>query len=123
MLKAIVKLILRETPPSHSLRLHRFAPAMYYHLNVGVSTAKPNTHVLRILGPERLGFFEQGTPLDDVVRIIAGLALNAGVSTTELDNLVWLFGAKGYGAICASEPACGVCMLSARSRLPIARST
>jgi hypothetical protein len=95
----------------YKLRQLGFALAMEYLRNVGVSTAKPDTHVLRILGPERLSFFEHGASLDDVVRILARLAREAAITTSELDNLVWMFGAKGYGAICSAAPRCERCTL------------
>jgi endonuclease III len=91
-----------------------FTLATEYLRNVGISTAKPDLHVQRILGPERLGVFPDGTSLEGMVQILATMAGDAGVSTSELDTLVWLFGAKGYGEICTASPACDRCMLAVR---------
>ena len=109
---------LADTRSTYKLRQVGMALALEYLRNVGISTAKPDTHVLRILGPERLGYFEAGAPLEVVVRIVDALARDADVSTTELDNLVWLFGAKGYGAICTAAPECDGCELAVRCREP-----
>src|SRR5690606_16427535 len=99
-----------------------FTLATEYLRNVGVSTAKPDLHVQRILGPERLGVFPASTTLDGMVRILAAMADDAGVSTSELDTLVWLFGAKGYGAICTAKPMCGRCVLRSRCRLGLVQA-
>ncbi len=90
--------------------------AMEYLRNVGISSSKPDTHVLRILGAERLGYLEAGPVPEDAIRVVHALSLDAGVSATELDTLIWLFGAQGYGEICTSSPQCDVCTLRAKCR-------
>lgn len=100
-----------------------FTLATEYLRNVGISTAKPDLHVQRILGPERLGVFPAGTSLASMVQILAAMAQDAGVSTSELDTLVWLFGAKGYGEICTASPACDRCMLAVRCGRGLAQAS
>ena len=33
------------------------------------------------------------------------------VKVVYLDNIKWMFGAKGYGGICKAEPECNGCLL------------
>jgi hypothetical protein len=65
--------------------------ALEYLRNVGIRAAKPDVHVLRILGGERLAYF-LGKPAErEAVQLVADLATQIGCNETYLDNLLWLF--------------------------------
>ena len=94
------------------------ALALEYLRNVGVRAAKPDVHVLRILGGERLAYFP-ALPMEwEAVQLVANLAAEAGCSATYLDNLLWLFCAVGYGNICGARPRCNVCAFRDGCRYP-----
>lgn len=84
--------------------------AMEYLKNVGISGMKPDTHLLRICGPERLDIIPSINAQKQLI-IFEEFSNAARVSTTYLDNLFWIFGAKDYGKICSAEPKCDNCKL------------
>jgi hypothetical protein len=100
---------LSELGSPYKLRYVGYTLAMEYLRNVGVRAAKPDVHVCRILGGERLAFLA-GVPTEqDVVQLVATLADEAACNPTYLDNLLWLFCALDYGNICGAKPKCTIC--------------
>jgi hypothetical protein len=95
-----------------------FALAMEYLRNVGIRAAKPDRHIMRVLGPERLGYFTHSPSEKAAVQLVASLAASAGCNPTYLDNLLWLFCAKGYGQICGAVPRCEFCAFRQNCRYP-----
>ena len=94
------------------------ALALEYLRNVGIRAAKPDVHVLRILGGERLAYFP-GRPTErDAVQLVADLASQIGCNETYLDNLLWLFCADGYGNVCGANPRCNICEFRDTCRYP-----
>lgn len=85
--------------------------AMEYLKSVGINTMKPDTHIVRICGPERLDIIPAANP-ETQLNEFKKFAKAIDVSPTYLDNIFWIFGAKGYGDICAAEPKCNLCELS-----------
>lgn len=94
--------------------------------NLGIPSLKLDTHIKRIGGTWRLGFLptinDESTA--DTKRVIqAQTDFNAfseninieGVpglaKVVYLDNLIWMFGAEGYGEICKANPECNECLL------------
>jgi hypothetical protein len=95
-----------------------FTLAMEYLRNVGVHASKPDVHVQRILSSERLGLM-QGTPTPEkAYDLMETLAADAGVNSTYLDNLLWIFCARDYGNICGATPNCAICRLSELCNYP-----
>jgi hypothetical protein len=107
----VAKALSAPTSPT-KLRELGFTLAMEYLRNVGVSAVKPDLHLKRILGPARLGLWD-GRREEELVPRFEELAREAGVTAVELDNLVWLFGARGYGELCGAAPRCEECTLAA----------
>jgi endonuclease III len=92
--------------------------ALEYLKNVGIPAIKPDRHVHRILGAERLGYFS-GKPTDHhVAQVAAKLAAEANCNATYFDNLLWLFCAQGYGEVCGAKPKCDICELKSRCQAP-----
>ncbi len=101
-------------------RLHQVGVplALEYLKNVGIPAIKPDRHVHRILGAERLGYFS-GKPTDQhVAQVAAKLAAEANCNATYLDNVLWLFCAEGYGEVCGAKPKCNICELKSRCQAP-----
>ena len=83
-----------------------------YLRNVGYDIPKPDRHVRRILGSERLGCSEHKiVPEFDVFDIIAELAEELGKPVAEVDYILWSYCAKGYGEICTAKPKCEQCVV------------
>lgn len=95
----------------YKLKYVGYALAWEYLRNIGIDGAKPDTHMKRILGTDRLGY--SNSPIasdDDVYRAVSRIsASNDGALHTEIDLLLWNFCASGYGEICTAEPNCHLC--------------
>lgn len=82
-----------------------------YLRNVGYDIAKPDTHVRRILGSDRLGCSER-EPADalEAMEIVKQIALLCDRSAAEVDYILWSYCADGYGEICTAQiPKCAEC--------------
>jgi hypothetical protein len=101
---------LSDAKSHYKLKQLGMALTMEYLKNVGLSGMKPDTHLLRICGPERLDIIQE-TNSKEQLQSFERFSKQAGVSTTYLDNLIWIFGANEYGEICSSSPKCHKCVL------------
>lgn len=103
-LEDVVKLL---SDPKSPYKIKQMGPplTMEYLKNVGIIGIKPDVHLLRICGPERLGIFKSQN-LNEVIKSFKELSKETNLSMTYLDNLFWIFGAKDYGKICSSTPKC-----------------
>ena len=87
------------------------ALALEYIKSVGIRGMKPDVHIKRICGSERLDIIP---PKDTQKQLDAfkNFAESVNVSETYLDNLIWIFGADGFGEICTENPKCNQCKLT-----------
>lgn len=95
----------------YKLKQMGYTLALEYLRNVGVKAIKPDLHIRRIIGDERLNFYS-GYPSEiETVKIMGMIAEESGVNLTYLDNLMWLYCAVDYANICGSDPKCNLCEL------------
>lgn len=95
------------------------ALAFEYFKNVGIPCVKPDVHLCRILGRERLGYSGNLTDAEAAARLACTLAKDAQCNPIYLDNLLWIFCADGYGAVCRKQrPKCTICELRNACRYP-----
>lgn len=95
-----------------------FTLAMEYLRNVGIRAGKPDVHVRRVLGGERLAFIEGEPSEHQAVEMIGRLASEANCNPTYLDNLLWLFCAQDYGNVCKAQPRCEICSFREKCKWP-----
>jgi len=93
-----------------------FPLAMEYLRNVGIDTVKPDLHVCRMIGPERLALCDEVPSPEQAHAALIAWAENSEHSAMYIDNLLWLFAAKDYAAICAAKPNCEICLVSRCNR-------
>lgn len=86
------------------------ALALEYLKNVGIRGMKPDVHIERICGPGRLDIIPSKNT-DQQLEEFKKFAEIVHTNETYLDNLFWIFGAKGYGEICTNVPKCHKCEL------------
>ena len=84
-----------------------------YLKNVGYEVGKPDRHIRRILGSNRLGFSSHETaPEWEALNIIKELGDKTQKSPAEVDYILWMYCAKGFGAVCtAQNPNCTFCIV------------
>jgi len=105
--------IARELGKGRKYKLKQigYTLALEYLRNVGIPAVKPDLHIRRIIGDERLNFCKGYPSENEAVKTLETIAKEAGVHLTYLDNLMWLFCAVDYANICGSEPKCHLCEL------------
>ena len=94
----------------YKLRMLGEALVWEYLRNVGIDGAKPDTHLRRFLGADRMGVGAASpASVNDVIMQVNMLADETGLAKIEIDNLIWSFCADGYGEICTFKPQCRDC--------------
>jgi hypothetical protein len=96
----------------HKLIQIGFPLAMEYLRNVGINTIKPDIHICRMIGPERLGLCDTVPTPEEAHAALMAWSDNSDHSAVYIDNLLWLFAAKDYAAICGAKPRCQICLVS-----------
>lgn len=94
----------------YKLKQVGFPLAMEYLRNVGIDTIKPDVHICRILGNDRLGLSHNNEAKEEeAVEIIKKISDDSGLSLSEIDYILWQFCADGYAEICTKKPKCRLC--------------
>ena len=107
---------LSDASGPYKLKQVGYALALEYLRNVGIDAVKPDTHIMRILGRDRLGFSE-GTPTQqEAVDIMENISQETGHSKAYLDALFWTLCATNAAAICQESPKCQICQLNRHCR-------
>lgn len=109
--KDIVRMI---SSSGSKYKIKQFGPALSweYLRNIGVDGAKPDIHMKRILGRNRLGVSRADNASDDeVIDTIAGLSKDTGLWMAQIDYLFWAYCATDKGEICTANPACSRCVI------------
>lgn len=95
-------------------KLNQMGPALIweYLRNVGIDGAKPDVHMKRILGCNRLGISQYDNATDEeVLETCKQLSKETGLWMAEIDYLFWAFCATDKGEICTASPKCNNCVL------------
>ena len=96
----------------YKLRMLGLPLAMEYLRNVGINTIKPDVHVCRILGRDRLRYSEHEIAgEEEAAEIVQKIALETGYDESRIDAILWLFCSDNNGMICTKEPHCEQCKL------------
>ena len=107
--ETIVEKLSRGASP-YKLKMLGEALVWEYLRNVGIDGAKPDTHLRRFLGADRMGTGDHSpATISEVNEQVAKLSEQTGMSKIEVDNLIWSFCADGFGEICTATPHCSDC--------------
>lgn len=105
----IVK-ILTNYKSKYKLRNMGEALCWEYLRNVGIDGAKPDVHLRRFLGSERMGTGNHETAtVSEVIDTVRKLSKESGLSMAAIDNIIWSFCSEQYGEICGASPKCREC--------------
>lgn len=108
-------LIEKLSSPDSPLKMNQMGEALNaeYLRNIGYDIAKPDRHIRRILGSNILGYSEHETvPIYDAMDIIHAIAKHLGKHCAEIDYILWMYCANGYGEICTiRNPKCDICVI------------
>ena len=105
----IVEKMSQKSSP-YKLKMLGEALVWEYLKKVGIDGAKPDTHLRRFLGADRMGVCDNSlATIHDVNKQIDQIARETGLPKAEIDYLIWNFCAEGYGAVCTAMPHCSIC--------------
>lgn len=106
-------LVKQLADPSSKDKLVQMGEALTaeYLKNVGYSLAKPDRHICRILGCTALCCSDREiVPAYDAMEFITEIAKETGKSAAEVDYILWMYCADGFGEICTKQnPKCERC--------------
>ena len=101
---------LSESGSQYKMAMLGEALAWEYVRNVGIDGAKPDAHIRRFLGSERMGASEkEEATVEEALQQIDRLSEETGLFKATIDALIWNFCADGYGEICTKTPHCERC--------------
>ena len=93
------------------------ALAWEYLRNVGIDASKPDTHLKRFFGSERMGISNNIEATDDeVISAVSSIAEEGSYSKFEIDYLIWAYCASGKGEVCTASPNCSKCVIRSYCR-------
>ena len=105
----IVKMISRNASP-YKMKMIGPALAWEYIRNIGIDGAKPDTHLRRFFGADRMGVGKKSpATIKEVEEQVEYLSEKTGMTSVEIDNLIWSFCSDGFGAVCTATPHCINC--------------
>lgn len=91
-----------------------------YLRNLGYDVSKPDRHIRRILGINRLACSKKETVSEsEAFCIIAKLADELDKPAAEVDYILWTYCADGYGEICTANPNCVECVAKENCKFPL----
>ena len=83
-----------------------------YLPGIGIDIPKPDTHIRRILGSERLGFSHRKiASIQETYDIIHEFAAATSEHERYIDVLLWAYCAEGEKNICSANPQCEKCVI------------
>ena len=105
----IVQMLSKDNS-SYKLKMMGEALVWEYLRNVGIDGAKPDTHLRRFLGADRMGRgMKSPATIKEVNEQIEILSNSTGMTKVEIDNIIWSFCSEGYGKVCTATPHCEIC--------------
>ena len=78
--------------------------------NVGIDIVKPDVHIKRIVGADRLNLIPSKSDYR-IIEEFRRLSAEIGISQVKMDYLFWNYCSKGYGEICTARPKCNICVI------------
>lgn len=107
---AAVAVLFACTESPYKLKQMKFALVLEYLRNVGIDTAKPDVHIIRIM--KRLGLLNKlGNEEKQVIDILEKISLKTGISVAKIDFLLWHYCSEDFCNICSATPKCGQCVI------------
>lgn len=101
---------LADSNGTYKLKYAGAALVCEYLRNVGIDVIKPDVHIKRILGSDRLDLVKSKSDYA-VIAECKQLSEKIGISQVKMDYLLWNYCSKGYGEICSAKPKCNECVI------------
>lgn len=96
----------------YKIKMMGEALACEYLRNVGVDCFKPDVHLKKMLGKERLCVINKMEPdFSDLYFAMTKLKEETGLWMAQIDYILWAYCASGFGEVCTASPNCKGCVV------------
>lgn len=112
--KPVKNIIQMLSSPSSKYKMKQMSTALVceYLKNVGIDCAKPDVHMKRMLGCNRLGWSKYSNATnDEVYDAFRFLSEETGMYMADIDYFFWLYCSDGNAEICSAAPNCKNCVI------------
>lgn len=104
--------MLSSTYSEYKLQQVGEALAWEYIRNMGIDGAKPDLHLRRFFGCNRMNASNrESASIPEVIEAVASLSKASGLTMAAIDNLIWSYCADGYAEVCTATPRCADCVI------------
>ncbi|WMJ76888.1 MULTISPECIES: hypothetical protein [unclassified Sedimentibacter] len=111
--KPAIKIVADLSSGIYKLAYIGTALAWEYLRNVGIDGAKPDIHICRFLGSNRMGICQSPIATkQEVADIMEEISNVLHITMAEIDSIIWSYCATGFGEICTATPKCQRCIVS-----------
>ncbi len=101
----------------YKLKQMGIALVIEYLKNVGIDAFKPDLHIKRLFGSERLALSDKPMASEnEIFEIIKNLSNYTDIPMVEIDSIIWQFCATNYAEICGSNPNCEKCLVRTKCK-------
>lgn len=108
----IIVMLLTCSNSKYKLKQMGEALAREYLRNVGIDSGKPDVHMKRIMGSERLGVSKLPEATnEEVISKLEELSKETGLWMSQIDYIFWAYCATDMGEICTANPRCEKCVI------------
>ncbi len=99
----------------YKLKQMGIALTIEYLKNVGIDAFKPDLHIKRLFGKDRLGLSNKCLATEDeILKIVQQFSKETDTPIIEIDSVIWQFCASNYAEICDANPKCEKCLLKVK---------
>lgn len=96
----------------YKLKYIGYALSWEFLRNVGIDGGKPDLHMRRILGMDRLGYAETPVATEmEAIKAFDEISKNTNYLKSYIDIVLWSYCADGYGEVCTANPKCYKCVI------------
>ena len=96
----------------YKLKQMGIALTIEYLKNVGIDAFKPDLHIKRLFGKDRLGLSDKSLATEkEVLEIVKQMKEEIDIPIVEIDSIIWQFCASNYAEICGAKPICEKCLV------------
>ncbi len=99
----------------YKLKQMGIALTIEYLKNVGIDAFKPDIHMKRLFGKDRLGLSDKSMATEnEILEIIKQFSSEVDIPIVEIDSIIWQFCASNYAEICDANPKCEKCLVKTK---------
>ena len=96
----------------YKLKQMGIALVIEYLKNVGIDAFKPDIHIKRLFGSDRLGLSDKPFATEqEVLKLAKEISIKSNMPITVIDSIIWQFCATNYAQICSASPHCEKCLV------------